>query len=96
MELSIRNTQSVDFFKKREEKNHALQEARKRLEEHKKQSAETLYPSSIYESSSLMYSCEYIQLLENVIQAKTSLEIMDMVLDGLIRERIKILEDICS
>jgi hypothetical protein len=41
-----------------------------------------------------MYAAEYIRLLEVAVLAKKSLEMMDVVLEGLMHERIKILEDL--
>lgn len=97
MEIAIRNSKKTDFFKKREEKERCLKEAIERLNEHKKRNVDEVYPRDIYDTISnpkIMYSIEYIQLLENVVKAKTSLEIMDMVLEGLLRERISILEEL--
>ena len=94
MEIAIRDKKKVDFFKKREEKEQILKEAMIRLEEHKRKTPESVYPSSIYGNSKIIYSCEYIQLLENVIKAKTSLEVMDLLVESLLRERISILEEI--
>jgi len=96
MELSIRDPKKIDFFKKRADKELALKNAQERLAEHKSRSVNSIFPSEIYESPKLMYSCEYIRLLEDVIKAKTSLEVMDMVLEGLMRERIAILEELAS
>ena len=93
MELIVRDSKKIDFFRKREEKASALKSAQERLAEHKNRSVNSIYPIEIYESPKLMYSCE---LLEDVIKAKTSLDVMDMVIDGLMRERISILEDLIS
>ena len=40
-----------------------------------------------------MYNAEYIRLLENTVRAKKSLEMIDIILEGLMHERIKILEE---
>ena len=41
-----------------------------------------------------MYYAEYSQLLESVVRAKNSLEVMDIVLEGILRERIAVLEEL--
>lgn len=96
MELSIVSPTKNDFFTKREEKERALKEATDRLEEFKKRAPGSMYPKEIYGpvmNPNIMYASEYIRLLENAVRAKKSLEIMDMVLEGLMHERISILED---
>jgi hypothetical protein len=93
MELSLVNQPRTDFFTKREEKERAFQEATQQLEAFKKRTPESLYPKEIYGTPSLMYSSEYIRLLEATVRAKKSLEMMDIILEGLMHERIKILED---
>jgi hypothetical protein len=94
MELSLVKQPRADFFTKREEKESALQEALKQIEEFKKKSPETVFPKEFYGNSSAMYASEYIRLLEVAVLAKKSLEMMDIVLEGLMHERIKILEDL--
>jgi hypothetical protein len=96
MELSIRSPVRTDFFAKRDEKERALKEAMDQLEEFKKRSPESLYPREIYgqvTNPNIMYASEYIRLLEVAVLAKKSLEMMDIVLEGLMHERIKLLED---
>jgi len=97
MELSVRSPIRTDFFAKRDERERALQEAVRQLEEFKKQSPEGVYPKEIYgdvTNPNMMYAAEYIRLLEVAVLAKKSLEMMDIVLEGLMHERIKILEDL--
>jgi len=99
MELSLRAPVRTDFFAKRDEKEQALKEAMGRLEEFKKRRPESLYPKEIYglvTNPSIMYASEYIRLLEDAVRAKKSLEMMDIVLEGLMHERIKILEDLLN
>jgi hypothetical protein len=96
MEISVYN-KNIDFFRKREEKESNLKEALINLEEFKKRTPESVYPQDIYGSvmnPKIMYASEYTRLLETAVRAKTTLEIMDLVLEGLMRERISILEDI--
>ena len=93
MEISLRPSTRTDFFVKREEKERALADAIQQLDEFKRKSPETVFPKEIYGNSSLMYASEYIRLLENSVRAKKSLEMMDIILEGLMHERIKILED---
>jgi hypothetical protein len=97
MELSIRSPVRTDFFTKRDEREKALQEAILQLEEFKKRSPETVFPKDIYgqvTNPNILYASEYIRLLEAAVLAKKSLEMMDIVLEGLMHERIKILEDL--
>jgi len=96
MELSVLSPPKTDFFAKREEKERALKEAVEQLDEFKKRNPESLYPKSIYGivmNPNVMYASEYIRLLENAVRAKKSLEMMDIILEGLMHERIKILEE---
>jgi hypothetical protein len=90
--MELVTTHRFDFFKKREEKERILKEALDALTEHKKRTAETVFPREIYETSRILYSAEHIRLLENAIRAKTSLEVMDMALENMMRERIYLLE----
>jgi hypothetical protein len=90
MELALQS--KIDFFRKRDEKERELNEAMARLDEHKKHTPESVFPGSLYDAQNVMYSFEYIRLLEAAIRAKTSLEVMDMVLENIMRERISILE----
>jgi len=92
MELSVRSPVRTDFFAKRDERERALQEAVRQLEEFKKRSPDIVFPKEIYGPG--MYAAEYIRLLEVAVLAKKSLEMMDVVLEGLMHERIKILEDL--
>jgi hypothetical protein len=94
MELSLRAPVRTDFFVKREEKERALADAIQQLEAFKKRSPEAEFPKEIYGNSNIMYASEYIRLLELTVRAKKSLEMMDVVLEGLMHERIKILEDL--
>jgi hypothetical protein len=94
MELSVVNQSRTDFFGKREEKERALQDAMTQLEDFKKRTPESIFPKNIYATQNIMYASEYIQLLECAVRAKKSLEMMDIVLEGLMHERIKILEDL--
>jgi hypothetical protein len=94
MEISLRSPVRTDFFVKREEKERALADAIQQLDEFKKKSPDTLFPKEIYGNSNIMYASEYIRLLELTVRAKKSLEMMDVVLEGLMHERIKILEDL--
>jgi hypothetical protein len=96
MELTVHDTQKIDFFKKRETKERDLERALARLEEHKSKSVETLYPAEIYAGMGnprMLYYFEYMKLLEDALRAKTSLEVMDMVFEGTVMERISIMED---
>ena len=90
MELSLRAPIRSDFFAKRDEREKALHEAVSQLEAFKKRAPEDIYPKAIYGPG--MYAAEYIRLLEAAVLAKKSLEMKDMVLEGLMHERIKILE----
>lgn len=97
MELSLRAPIRSDFFAKRDEREKALHEAVSQLEAFKKRSPEAVYPKEIYApvtNPNMLYAAEYIRLLEVAVLAKKSLEMMDMVLEGLMHERIKILEDL--
>jgi ABC-type uncharacterized transport system YnjBCD permease subunit len=97
MELSIRSPVRTDFFAKRDERERALKSAIEQLEEFKKRSPETVFPKDIYgqvTNTNILYASEYIRLLEAAVLAKKSLEMMDIVLEGLMHERIKILEDL--
>jgi hypothetical protein len=97
MELSLHTPVRTDFFAKRDEREKAFQEALGRLEEFKKRSPESLFPREIYgavTNPNILYASEYIKLLETAVLAKKSLEMMDIVLEGLMHERIKILEDL--
>jgi hypothetical protein len=97
MEVSIHEPKKLDFFSKRDEKERNLKEALHQLEEFKKRTPETMYPPEIYSlvtNPKIMYSSEYIRLLENAVLAKNSLEMMDLALERLLDERIRILEDL--
>ena len=97
MELSLHTPVRTDFFAKRDEREKALREAVSRLEEFKKRSPDKLFPKEIYgpvTNPQMLYASEYIRLLEAAVLAKKSLEMMDIVLEGLMHERIKILEDL--
>jgi hypothetical protein len=97
MELSVRAPVRTDFFTKRDEREKALQEAIRQLDDFKKRSPEGVYPKEIYgqvTNPNILYASEYIRLLEAAVLAKKSLEMMDIVLEGLMHERIKILEDL--
>jgi hypothetical protein len=92
MELSLRSPVRTDFFTKRDEREKALKTAIDQLEDFKKRAPEDVFPKEIYGPG--MYAAEYIRLLEVAVLAKKSLEMMDVVLEGLMHERIKILEDL--
>jgi len=98
MELSVRTEVArTDFFSKRDEREKALKDALDQLEKFKKRSPENVFPNEIYgpvTNPTMMYAAEYIRLLEVAVLAKKSLEMMDVVLEGLMHERIKILEDL--
>jgi hypothetical protein len=97
MELSLHTAARTDFFAKREEREWALKEAISQLESFKKRTPESLYPREIYDTvtnPNIMYASEYIRLLEAAVRAKKSLEMMDVILEGLMRERIKMLEEL--
>jgi hypothetical protein len=99
MELIRHEQKRIDFFTKRDQKEKALKEATERLEEFKKCTPEAMYPIQIYgeiTNPKMLYFAEYSRLLESVIRAKNSLEVMDIVLEGLMRERIAVLEDLVS
>jgi hypothetical protein len=99
MELSVCAPARTDFFAKRDEREKALREAVERLEDFKKRSPDATFPKEIYgpvTNPNIMYASEYIRLLEAAVLAKKSLEMMDIVLEGLMHERIKILEDLLS
>ena len=97
MELTLHEPKKLDFFLKREEKEAGLKEAMRQLEEFKERNPESVYPREIYglvTNPNILYATEYIRLLENALRAKKSLEMMDVVLEGLLHERINILEDL--
>jgi len=97
MELSIRSPVRTDFFAKRDEREKALNMALSHLEDFKKRSPEAIFPKDIYgpvTNPNILYASEYIRLLEAAVLAKKSLEMMDIVLEGLMHERIKILEEL--
>ena len=97
MELSIRSPVRTDFFAKRDEREKALNTALSQLEDFKKRSPDATFPKDIYgqvTNPNILYASEYIRLLEAAVLAKKSLEMMDIVLEGLMHERIKILEDL--
>jgi len=97
MELSLRTPVRTDFFTKRDEREKALKDAMSQIDEFKKRNPESMFPKNIYgpvTNPNMMYAAEYIRLLEVAVLAKKSLEMMDVVLEGLMHERIKILEDL--
>ena len=92
MELSLRSPIRTDFFTKRDER-----EAMDQLEAFKKRKPEDVFPKDIYgavTNPNMLYATEYIRLLEAAVLAKKALEMMDGVLEGLMYERIKMLEDL--
>ena len=96
MELIRHEKKRTDFFTKRDQKEKELKEAKERLEEFKKRTPESMFPLQIYgeiTNPTMMYYAEYSQLLESVVRAKNSLEVMDIVLEGILRERIAVLEE---
>jgi hypothetical protein len=95
MELSVYGPPKTDFLAKRDEKEREFKLALEQLEEFKKRSQESIYPKEIYGivNPKIMYNAEYIRLLENTVRAKKSLEMIDIILEGLMHERIKILEE---
>jgi len=97
MELSVSAPVRTDFFAKRDERKKALNLSLEHLDAFKKRSPESLFPKDIYgivTNPNILYASEYIRLLEAAVLAKKSLEMMDIVLEGLMHERIKILEDL--
>jgi hypothetical protein len=97
MELSVCAPVRTDFFAKRDEREKALNLSLEQLEAFKKRSPEAIFPKDIYgpvTNPNILYASEYIRLLEAAVLAKKSLEMMDIVLEGLMHERIKILEEL--
>ena len=97
MELSLRSPIRTDFFTKRDEREKALKQAMDQLEAFKKRKPEDVFPKDIYgavTNPNMLYATEYIRLLEAAVLAKKALEMMDGVLEGLMYERIKMLEDL--
>jgi hypothetical protein len=67
------------------------------LEAFKKRKPNDVFPKKIYSALTnpdMLYAMEYIRLLEVAVLAKKALEMMDSILEGLMHERIKMLEDI--
>jgi hypothetical protein len=94
-----------DYGKHREMHENNLKEARKRLEDHKTKISEmvnkcrlrgvdeTEIQTSVYRS----FSHQHIQLLEQVLAAKKTLEMMDVgTVEELTRQKIAILEELAS
>jgi hypothetical protein len=97
MELSLRTPIRTDFFTKRDEREKAFKQAMDQLEVFKKRKPEDVFPKEIYgavTNPNMLYAAEYIRLLEAAVLAKKALEMMDGVLEGLMHERIKMLEDL--
>jgi len=92
-------TNKWDYGKLRETRELALQEAQTKLAQHKSLSdkREKLYPVNAYPttmSCDVLYANDYIRLLENVIKYKRELELMNLSLEGLLLEKINILEEL--
>ena len=94
-------TNKWDYGKLRETRELALQEAQMKLAQHKSlaDKRDRMYPAHTYTLSTGMtpdicYANEYIRLLENVIKCKRELELLDLSLEGLLIEKINILEEL--
>ena len=96
-------TDKWDYGKMREKREIALQDARKKLARHKALNGvrNAMYPeregnhySSLELSPDIRYANDYIRLIEEVIKCKNELEIMDLSLEGLLLEKINILEEL--
>lgn len=94
-------TNKWDYGKLRETRELALQEDQKKLSQHKSlaDKRDKMYPAHLYThhpeiTSDIMYSNDYIRLLENVIKCKRELELLDLSLEGLLIEKINILEEL--
>jgi hypothetical protein len=94
-------TNKWDYGKLRETRELALQEAQKKLSQHKSlaDKRDKMYPTHLYThhpeiTPDIMYSNDYIRFLENVIKCKRELELLDLSLEGLLLEKINILEEL--
>jgi hypothetical protein len=95
-------TDKWDYGKMREKREIALQDARTKLTRHKALNGvrDTLYPElkgnpySLELTPDICYANNYIRLIEEVIKCKNELEVMDLSLDGLLFEKINILEEL--
>ena len=94
-----------DYGKFREQKELALQDAQKKLMEHKKRThrRKEMYPQSIYpntvnqiqkqyDNPDIRFAEDYVRYLENVLKCKRELEILDISFEGLLLAKIEILE----
>lgn len=94
-----------DYGKFREQKELALQKAQNRLILHKKltHGRKEMYPQSIYPSSvnplqqyydnpDIRFAQDYSRLLEDVLKCKRELETLDISFEGLLLDKIEILE----
>jgi hypothetical protein len=95
-------TDKWDYGKMREKREIALQDARTKLARHKALNGvrDALYPEnkgpcySLEMSPDVRYANDYIRLMEEVIKCKKELEVMDLSLEGLLLEKINILEEL--
>lgn len=94
-----------DYGKYREMLEHNLKEARKRLEDHKKSVDEMISKCrlrgvdevEIQKSVHQSYSYTHIQLLENIIRTKKSIEMLEMgTVEELTRQKIVLLEELAA
>ncbi len=94
-----------DYGKQREMYENRLQEARKRLDEHKKHVDEVVSKyrlhgvaeADIQKNLHQSFSHQHIQLLEAIISAKKALAMMDIeTVEELTRQKIDILEDLAK
>ena len=92
-------TNKCDYGKLRETRELALQEAQMKLANHKSlaDKREKLYPAHHPGMTpDIRYANDYIYFLENVIKCKRELELMNLSLDGLLLEKINILEELAA
>ncbi len=94
-----------DYGKQREMYENNLQEARKRLEEHKTRIEELaskcrlrgVAEAEIQKNLHQSFSHQHIQLLEAIISAKKALAMMDVeTVEELTRQKIDILEELAK
>jgi hypothetical protein len=99
-------TNKWDYGKFREQKELALQDAQKKLMEHKKRThrRKEMYPPQYqynnpnngvqrpYDNPDIRFAQDYIRYLEDVLKCKRELDKYDMSFEGLLLDKIEILE----
>ena len=94
-------TNKWDYGKFREQKELALQDAQKKLMEHKKRThrRKEMYPQyqyngiqRPYDNPDIRFAQDYIRYLEDVLKCKRELDKYDMSFEGLLLDKIEILE----